>query len=104
MLSGFTAVQGWGVRGLMIRRVGSLVSLYGMVRRTGGWEDGYQVARIPEGMRPSYRVCAPTLYLNEGLSSIGEQADNPDMSRLRMGYTHYGDGAQATLINMMWML
>ncbi len=104
MLSGFTAVKGWGVRGLMIKRVGSLVSLYGMVRRTGGWEDGYQVARIPEGMRPSYRVCAPTLYLNEGLSSIGEQSDTPDMSILRLGYTHYGDGAQATLISMMWML
>ena len=104
MLSGFTAAQGWGVRGLMIKRVGNLVSLYGMVRRTGGWEDGYQVARIPEGMRPSYRVCAPTLYLNEGLSSIGEQSDTPDMSILRLGYTHYGDGAQATLISMMWML
>lgn len=104
MLSGFTAVQGWGVRRLMIKRVGNLVSLYGMVRRTGGWEDGYQVARIPEGMRPSYRVCAPTLYLNEGLSSIGEQSDTPDMSTLRFGYTHYGDGAQATLVNMMWML
>ena len=104
MLSGFTAVKGWGVRGLMIKRVGSLVSLYGMVRRTGGWEDGYQVARIPEGMRPSYRVCAPTLYLNEGLSSIGEQSDTPDMSILRLGYTHYSDGAQATLISMMWML
>lgn len=104
MPSGFTAAQGWGVRGLMIKRVGNLVSLYGMVRRTGGWEDGYQVARIPEGMRPSYRVCAPTLYLNEGLSSIGEQSDTPDMSILRLGYTHYGDGAQATLISMMWML
>lgn len=104
MLSGFTAAQGWGVRGLMIKRVGSLVSLYGMVRRTGGWEDGYQVARIPEEMRPSYRVCAPTLYINEGLSSIGEQSDNPDMSILRLGYTHYGDGYQATLISMMWML
>lgn len=104
MLSGFTAAKGWGVRGLMIKRVGSLVSLYGMVRRTGGWEDGYQVARIPEGMRPSYRVCAPTLYLNKGLSSIGEQSDTPDMSVLRLGYTHYGDGAQATLVNMMWML
>lgn len=104
MLNGFTAVQGWGVRGLMIKRIGSLVSLYGMVRRTGGWEDGYKVARIPEGMRPSYRVCAPTLYLNEGLSSIGEQSDNPDLSTLRFGYTHYGDGAQATLVNMMWML
>lgn len=104
MLSGFTAVKGWGVRGLMIKRVGSLVSLYGMVHRTDGWEDGYQVARIPEGMRPSYRVCAPTLYLNEGLSSIGEQSDTPDMSILRLGYTHYGDGAQATLISMMWML
>lgn len=104
MLSGFTAAQGWGVRGLMIKRVGSLVSLYGMVRRTGGWEDWYQVARIPEEMRPSYRVCAPTLYINEGLSSIGEQSDNPDMSILRLGYTHYGDGYQATLISMMWML
>ncbi|WP_155497152.1 hypothetical protein [Bifidobacterium pseudocatenulatum] len=75
-----------------------------MIRRTGGWENNYQVARIPEDMRPSYRVCAPTLYLNEGLASIGEQSDNPDTSTLRLGYTHYGDGAQATLINMIWML
>lgn len=104
MMSGFSATKGWGVRGLMIKRAGSLVILYGMIRRTGGWENNYQVARIPEDMRPSYRVCAPTLYLNEGLASIGEQSDNPDMSTLRLGYTHYGDGAQATLINMMWML
>ena len=104
MMSGFSATKGWGVRGLMIKRAGSLVILYGMIRRTGGWENNYQVARIPEDMRPSYRVCAPTLYLNEGLASIGEQSDNPDTSTLRLGYTHYGDGAQATLINMMWML
>lgn len=104
MMSGFSATKGWGVRGLMIKRVGSLVILYGMIRRTGGWENNYQVARIPEDMRPPYRVCAPTLYLNEGLASIGEQSDNPDTSTLRLGYTHYGDGAQATLINMMWML
>lgn len=104
MMSGFSAAKGWGVRGLMIKRAGSLVILYGMIRRTGGWENNYQVARIPEDMRPSYRVCAPTLYLNEGLASIGEQSDNPDTSTLRLGYTHYGDGAQATLINMMWML
>ena len=104
MMSGFSATKGWGVRGLMIKRAGSLVILYGMIRRTGGWENNYQVARIPEDMRPSYRVCAPTLYLNEGLASIGEQSDNPDTSTLRLGYTHYGDGAQATLINMIWML
>jgi len=104
MMSGFSATKGWGVRGLMIKRAGSLVILYGMIRRTGGWENNYQVARIPEDMRPSYRVCAPTLYLNEGLASIGEQSDNPDMSTLRLGYTHYGDGTQATLINMIWML
>lgn len=104
MMSGFSATKGWGVRGLMIKRAGSLVILYGMIRRTGGWENNYRVARIPEDMRPSYRVCAPTLYLNEGLASIGEQSDNPDTSTLRLGYTHYGDGAQATLINMMWML
>ena len=103
MMSGFSATKGWGVRGLMIKRAGSLVILYGMIRRTGGWENNYQVARIPEDMRPSYRVCAPTLYLNEGLASIGEQSDNPDTSTLRLGYTHYGDGAQATLINMIWM-
>lgn len=104
MMSGFSATKGWGVRGLMIKRAGSLVILYGMIRRTGGWENNYQVARIPEDMRPSYRVCAPTMYLNEGLASIGEQSDNPDTSTLRLGYTHYGDGAQATLINMIWML
>ena len=104
MMSGFSATKGWGVRGLMIKRAGSLVILYGMIRRAGGWENNYQVARIPEDMRPSYRVCAPTLYLNEGLASIGEQSDNPDTSILRLGYTHYGDGAQATLINMIWML
>lgn len=104
MMSGFSATKGWGVRGLMIKRAGSLVILYGMIRRTGGWENNYQVARIPEDMRPSYRVCAPTLYLNEGLASIGEQSDNLDTSTLRLGYTHYGDGAQATLINMIWML
>lgn len=104
MMSGFSATKGWGVRGLMIKRAGSLVILYGMIRRTGGWENNYQVARIPEDMRPSYRVCAPTLYLNEGLASIGEQSDNPDTSTLRLGYTHYSDGAQATLINMIWML
>ena len=104
MMSGFSTTKGWGVRGLMIKRAGSLVILYGMIRRTGGWENNYQVARIPEDMRPSYRVCAPTLYLNEGLASIGEQSDNPDTSTLRLGYTHYGDGAQATLINMIWML
>lgn len=104
MMSGFSATKGLGVRGLMIKRAGSLVILYGMIRRTGGWENNYQVARIPEDMRPSYRVCAPTLYLNEGLASIGEQSDNPDTYTLRLGYTHYGDGAQATLINMIWML
>lgn len=104
MMSGFSATKGWGVRGLMIKRAGSLVILYGMIRRTGGWENNYQVARVPEDMRPSYRVCAPTMYLNEGLASIGEQSDNPDTSTLRLGYTHYGDGAQATLINMIWML
>lgn len=102
MLHEFSAVTGWGYSPLRIRRIGMLVELDGVVMRDGGWETDYQVALIPEGMRPSRRIELSTYIINTGQVSIGNTKDNPDLSTIYMGYTSYGS-KQKTGIRGMWI-